>query len=53
LTKEASGQMISIHDRMPVILKQDQISEWLSPDTDPAKMVHRSVCDLVIEKAAG
>ena len=53
LTKEASGQMISIHDRMPVILKQDQISEWLSPDTDPAKMVHRSVSDLVIEKAAG
>ena len=53
LTKEATGQMSSIHERMPVMLRQDQISDWLSPDIDPEGIVRRSIRDLVIEKAAG
>lgn len=53
LTKAALGQMTTIHDRMPVIFKKEQITEWLSPDVDPAKTIRQAVYDLVVEKAVG
>ena len=47
ITKEAAGEMAAIHDRMPVILKVDQIEAWLngvlSPDDLPAMDVFLSV----------
>jgi len=30
ITKEATGEMAKIHDRMPVILRVDQIESWLT-----------------------
>ena len=53
LTKEATGQMSTIHDRMPVMFRQDMVSDWLSPDVDPARMIKRALHELVIEKAVG
>ena len=53
LTKDAVGEMRSIHDRMPVILRKDWIGEWLSPDCEPMRIVKRSLHDLVIERASG
>lgn len=35
LTTEPNGWMSEYHDRMPVILHPDDVSEWLSPDTAP------------------
>ena len=35
ITKEATGEMAAIHDRMPVILKVGQIEAWLSGDLSP------------------
>ena len=32
LTREAEGQIASIHHRMPVVLRQDQHDAWLSQD---------------------
>ena len=43
----------SIHDRMPLILRKEQIPEWLAPDCDPEKMVRHTIHDLVVEKAVG
>ena len=51
LTKAAIGQMSTIHDRMPVIFRKEQIPEWLAPSGDPAKMIRLAVNDLVVEKA--
>ena len=50
LTKEATGQMRRVHDRMPVMFRKDMISEWLSSASDSGKMVRHSLQDLVIEK---
>jgi putative SOS response-associated peptidase YedK len=30
LTRNASGEVAEVHDRMPVILRVDQIEAWLS-----------------------
>jgi len=35
ITKEASGEVVNIHDRMPVILRADQIEAWLSGVLSP------------------
>lgn len=36
-TCEPNPFMTSIHDRMPVLLKKDQVDEWLDPKTTPDK----------------
>lgn len=35
ITKEATGEMAKIHDRMPVILRTDQIESWLTGEITP------------------
>lgn len=35
LTCEPNKFVEKFHDRMPVILKHDDVAEWLSPDTSP------------------
>lgn len=35
ITKEATGEMKKIHDRIPVILRVDQIESWLSGKLSP------------------
>jgi putative SOS response-associated peptidase YedK len=34
LTREATGELASIHDRMPVFLSPDLMDEWLDPHTE-------------------
>ena len=35
ITKEATGEMADIHDRMPVILKVNQLESWLNGELSP------------------
>ncbi len=39
LTKEASEDVMDIHKRMPVILKQEDEKRWLNTDTDNSEML--------------
>ena len=39
LTKEASDEVVSIHDRMPVMLSEDDVNKWISPVTVPEAML--------------
>lgn len=36
LTTEASGELRSIHSRMPVVLPPESWEEWLDPDAEPS-----------------
>lgn len=38
ITKEATGEMLNIHNRIPVILRVDQIEAWLSGKLTPEDM---------------
>ena len=52
LTREPSEELRFIHDRMPVILREDMVSEWLDPGTSlPAvrEIAERSVTDMIFE----
>ena len=34
LTREATGELLGIHDRMPVFLSPELLDEWLDPHTE-------------------
>ncbi len=50
LTRDAAGDIQSIHDRMPVMLPQDMITPWVTPESDPTPIILRALTDMVAEK---
>jgi len=56
ITKEAEGDVVDVHDRMPVILRANQIEDWLSgkllPDDIVKQEFNASVapCDNQLEQ---
>ena len=51
LTREPSGDLSEIHDRMPVMIPSGKISEWVSPEANPAEVMPYVLTDMVIEQA--
>ena len=51
LTREPSDELKRIHDRMPLILPQERIKEWIDPKTDPSTIIPYSLTNMVFEKA--
>lgn len=51
LTRTPSDEIAFIHDRMPVILPQDQIDRWIDPAADPDRVLESALGDVVFEKA--
>ena len=51
LTKEPTEQLRRIHDRMPLILPECAVNEWIRQDSDPAEIAKLAVGDIVLEKA--
>lgn len=51
LTKEPTDELRQIHDRMPVILTRELITEWINPHSNPKELMKKSLTDVVIEKA--
>ncbi len=41
----------TIHDRMPVMIPSGKISEWVSPEANPAEVMPYVLTDMVIEQA--
>lgn len=52
LTREAVAPVSSIHDRMPLILGKDSLSEWIRPNGDPHKIAKMALTKMIMEKAA-
>ena len=51
LTREAVAPVSSIHDRMPLILGKDSLSEWIRPNGDPHKIAKLALTKMIMEKA--
>ena len=51
LTRAPTDELRKIHDRMPLILPESAIDEWISPDGDANRLINKAVTELVIEKA--
>ena len=53
LTREPSDNIRFIHNRMPLIMPDQLVNQWIRPDVKPEDLVESAVTDLVFEKVAG
>ena len=53
LTREPSDNIRFIHNRMPLIMPEQLVSEWIRPDVKPENLLDSAVTDLIYEKVAG
>ena len=51
LTREADESVRFIHDRMPLMLPEERIGDWIRPDGDAAKIAALAQTDMIFEKA--
>ncbi len=50
LTREPSEELSQIHDRMPLILPESKIDDWITPSTKPDTLLPCTLTDMVMEK---
>lgn len=50
LTKEPTESLSVIHDRMPLILPEDKVDEWINPSSNPNEIINYALSDIVAEK---
>ncbi len=50
LTREPAGKIAAIHDRMPMILPEDRIDEWICPDSNPEDFMSYSLTEMYAER---
>jgi len=50
ITKNASPEMVSLHDRMPVIIPKELINDWLKKDVDVNLIFNQSLENLTYTK---
>ena len=53
LTREPSEELSRIHDRMPLIMPEDKIDEWISPSSQPEDLLNYALTDMIAERATG
>ena len=51
LTRPADESLIWMHDRMPVMLPETEISTWVRPGSDPASVIRKSLTKVRWEQA--
>lgn len=51
LTREPGEGIRFIHDRMPLILPERLINEWIRPDVKPENLLGEALTEMVFEKA--
>lgn len=52
ITRESVEPVRSIHDRMPLMLKQEDVREWVRPDACPSGITERALTDVIMEAAS-
>ena len=51
LTRDAVGELRGIHDRMPLMLKREDVAAWVRPDGNPQEISQRALTEMCLEKA--
>ena len=52
ITKSPTEELSRIHDRMPLMLPEDKIDEWISPASKPEELIAFSQTEMIAEKAS-
>lgn len=51
LTRDPGAEIRFIHDRMPLILPENRIIDWILPDSQPEKLLGEAVTEMSFEKS--
>lgn len=51
ITREAAGAVRGIHDRMPLMLRKENVLDWIRPGGDPKGIAERAVTGVIAEEA--
>lgn len=51
LTRDATKSIRFIHDRIPLIMPDDLVGEWIKPDADPKTLISMALTEMVAERA--
>ena len=51
LTREPGESIRFIHNRMPVILPEEVLDDWIRPDADPTALLNTALTEMEYEKA--
>ena len=52
LTREPGEEIRFIHDRMPLILPENLINDWIRPDARPEDLLGSALTEMVFEKSS-
>jgi len=52
LTREPSEEIRFIHDRMPLMLPDQCIDEWINPTANPAEIIQNAQTDILFERVS-
>lgn len=50
LTRAACGDLSWMHDRMPLMLPEEAVGEWIAPGADPEKLQKQAIVSVTFEK---
>lgn len=50
LTREPGEELRFIHDRMPLIIPENLVDEWIRPEVKPERLLPHALTDMVFEK---
>lgn len=50
LTRDAIGDLRGIHDRMPLILRREDVAAWVRPDGNPREIAENGLTEMCLEK---
>ena len=51
LTREPGEEIRRLHDRMPLIMPEQLVNEWIRPDIDPESLLTEALTEMEFEKA--
>ena len=52
LTREPSEAIRFIHDRMPLMLPEQRVNDWINPGANPAEIIRAAETEIVFEREA-
>ena len=51
LTRQADDSLAWMHDRMPLMLPEEDVGQWINPETEPESIVRKSLTQMLWEQA--
>ena len=50
LTRDATEELRAVHDRMPLILRREDVESWIKPDGNPREITEKGLTEMCLEK---